>query len=103
MGDPDLVLIDREATVPCQTMRSLSHDWVLLYRDDVAELWGRRTRYDVPGHPDYFPPERRRIGNTRQDAPVPFPAFPEDRPSPTGGKERAVQKHPTFDVGETYD
>ncbi|HHM12712.1 MAG TPA: hypothetical protein ENJ16_04100, partial [Planctomycetaceae bacterium] len=77
MGHPDLVLIDREATVPCQTMRSLSHDWVLLYRDGVAELWGRRTRYDVPGHPDYFLPEHRRIGNTRQDAPVPFPAFPE--------------------------
>ncbi len=42
-------------------MDSLRDEWVLLYQDQIAQLWGRATRYDDPSSPNYLPPERRRI------------------------------------------
>jgi len=54
-------------------------DWVLLYQDAVAQLWGRRDRYDDAASADYLPPPRRWITEVRQAGSVPWPALPPRR------------------------
>lgn len=83
-GNPDLVLIDRLYENPVNIMKAqLAEEhpkWVLLFRDRVAELWGRRQRYDDPTSPDYLPPNLRvqdprpRLGSVSWPAlPLPLP------------------------------
>jgi hypothetical protein len=75
MGAPELVLLNRRVPNGPRVMRQ-APGWVLLYRDGLAELWGRQERYDDPGSPDYLPPARRVIGDEPQTGFVLFPALP---------------------------
>ena len=72
---PDLVLIDREYRRPREIMQRRG-DFVLLYQDGTAQLWGRRAVYDQPASPRYFAASQRRIGNTPRVGSVTWPALP---------------------------
>lgn len=76
---PNLVLIGRSMGQSIRLMRRHSDDWVLLYQDSLAQLWGRREIYDDPDHADYLPPDRRRLGNEPQQRIVAWPALPVGR------------------------
>ena len=73
---PNLVLIDQGQPHAVQVMERESRDWALLYQDAVAQLWGRRARYDDPNSPDFLPPSERQIGQEPQVGHVGWPAFP---------------------------
>ncbi|GAB5444809.1 MAG: hypothetical protein Fues2KO_51580 [Fuerstiella sp.] len=76
-NDPDLVLFERKRKNCVATMEAESDDWCLLYQDELAQLWGRRSRFDNPASPDYVRPELRDISDRPQVDTVPWPAFPE--------------------------
>ena len=73
---PDLVLMSRERPQAIAVLQEHAADWVLLYQDGLASLWGRRTKYDDPASLLYVPPQRRRITDTPQDGIVAWPALP---------------------------
>lgn len=75
MGAPELVLLNRHVPHGPAVLRR-AEGWVLLYQDGLAELWGRRERWDDPRSPDYLPPERRPISDRPQAGFVHFPALP---------------------------
>jgi hypothetical protein len=75
---PDLFLLDR-GQKPAQRVMQNQSDWVLLYQDSLAQIWGRRDRYDNPESSDYLPPDLRRIGDEPQTGFVQWPAFPASR------------------------
>jgi len=74
-GSPNLVLIDRGQPHSVEVMQNQSKHWVLLYRDGLAQLWGRRERYDDPQSPDYLPRLERRITDEPQQGHVTWPAL----------------------------
>lgn len=75
-GQPNLVLIDRGQPHSVQIMQSQTHRWTLLYQDALAQVWGRRERYDDPESPDYLAPHKRRISDELQQGHVTWPALP---------------------------
>lgn len=85
--DPDLVLIERTQTYSMRIMEERTEDWTLLYQDEVAQLWGRRDKYDDPRSPDHVPAEERVIGNEPQTGYVAWPALPQ----PKGHRAQFVQ------------
>jgi hypothetical protein len=74
--NPDLFLLDRGQMPAIRTI-SADPNWVLLYQDSVAQIWGRKNRYDNPHSPDYFAPERRSVSEAAQVGSVQWPALPE--------------------------
>ncbi len=78
-GLPDLVVVDRHCPHAELTMRQQGEDWVRLYQDGLAQIWGRAARYDNPESPDYLPPRERQIGQAPQKGFVAWPALPEKR------------------------
>lgn len=75
-NQPDLVLLDRKQKHAVRTMHSNRDGWTLLYRDDLAELWGRSTRYADPNSSDYIPPEHRPLTDAPQLGMTAWPAAP---------------------------
>jgi hypothetical protein len=75
-GSPDLVLLCRLQPVSEETMHQQARDWVLLYQDTLAQVWGRRDRYARATSPHYLPPSRRRITDAAQVGSVNWPALP---------------------------
>lgn len=79
-GSPDLVLVDRRYETPVEIMKQVStrpnSEWVLLYCDRVAELWGRRTRFGDPAHSDYMPLALRVLDAGPREGSVTWPALP---------------------------
>ena len=79
-GEPDLVLVDLSYDLPKQVMHQEADkaqpDWVLLYRDPVAELWGRASRYDQIKSPHYFPVASRNVDAKLPEGDVAWPALP---------------------------
>ena len=78
LGRPDLVLTNRNYPTAEKVIRARP-DWVLLYQDGLAQVWGRRERYDDPASPDYVRPAERAISDRRPDGRVPWPALPVPR------------------------
>jgi len=76
MGAPELVLLNRHVPYGPDVIRQ-APGWVLLYRDGLAELWGRHERYGDPRSPDYLPADRRAISDRPQKGFVLFPALPD--------------------------
>ena len=75
VGEPDLVLLKR-GTSPASDVMKRRRDWTLFYQDALAQVWGRRGRYDDPASPDQLPSEVRSISERPQSGLVPWPAFP---------------------------
>jgi hypothetical protein len=78
---PDLVLVERRYPNPKQVMQAASSgenpEWTLLYSDAVADLWGRRSRYDDPTNPQFLPPAERRHDVPLLEARFQWPALPD--------------------------
>ncbi len=88
-GRADLVLLSREVRHAVQTMQSVQDEWILLYQDSLAQIWGRKAVYDDPSSPSFLPPSRRSLGDARQAGTVPWPALP--KTSDLGSRQLAVQ------------
>ncbi len=74
-GNPDLALLNRR--FPHAVNIVAQHpSWVLLYQDGLAQLWGRRDRYDDAASADFVPPDARVIGDEVQSGYVFWPALP---------------------------
>lgn len=78
---PDLVLLARDQRPSVRIMQKHQETWTLLYQDSLAQIWGRRSEYDVPGLKNYLAPSQRRISDDPQVGTVPWPAFPSGSPS----------------------
>jgi len=93
-GRPDLVLIDRRQQPSARVMHQQAPAWVLLYQDQIAQLWGRADKYDDPARPTYLAAHQRSITDQPQRGSVAWPAFPPqpDRvlPALTGGAPDTV-------------
>jgi len=88
--DPDLVLIDRHQPHSVKVMVENRDNWVCLYQDARAQLWGRAAKYDDPTSPDYIPTHQRQIGEQRQVGYVNWPALP----VPRGPRRQLVEDGP---------
>jgi hypothetical protein len=73
---PNLALIHRGQPHSVQVLESQGREWVLLYQDGLAQLWGRATRYNDPHSSDYLAPNQRVIHNDPPSGFVAWPAFP---------------------------
>lgn len=71
-GAPELVLLSRRYPQPLAIMRERP-DWVLLYRDAIAELWGLRAKYDDPRSGSYVAAESRAISDQSANGRVAWP------------------------------
>src|SRR5688572_6617955 len=92
-GRPDLVLISRhqEPSVAVMQEAKESGEWVLLYQDSLAQLWGRAERYDDPKSAYYVEPRHREVGESIQQGYVYWPAIPEyKRNAPAESEPQAV-------------
>ncbi len=74
--DPQLVLVNQRHSLAIATLKSQAADWVLLYQDQLAQLWGRRSVFDDHQLESYLAPERRQVVLLRQQGSVPWPAAP---------------------------
>jgi hypothetical protein len=79
-GRPDLVLISRLQQPSVEVMQGQAGQWVLLYQDGLAQLWGRASRYDDPKSAYYVPPREREVGEASPRGYAPWPALPEYEP-----------------------
>lgn len=75
LREPDLVLVSRRFKHSVKVMKH-ARGWVLLYQDGIAQLWGRRERYDETARPEYVPAQARRIADAMPRGYVRWPAFP---------------------------
>ncbi|QDU58672.1 hypothetical protein [Aeoliella mucimassa] len=80
LGNPDLVLIDRQYNQPIEVMRLESEKpnpaWTLIYQDGLAQLWGRSSIYNDPQSDQYVAPEERLITDTLHVTAFDWPALP---------------------------
>jgi hypothetical protein len=74
-GNPDLVLVNRRFPDSVAVMAA-APGWVLLYQDQIAQLWGRASLYDDPAGARYLAPAKRRITERVQAGFVAWPALP---------------------------
>jgi hypothetical protein len=79
-GEPNLVLVDRSYAEAERVMKDeqlrADCDWTLLYQDATAQLWGRARMYDDPASPEFLPPHKRTISDTKHATWRPWPALP---------------------------
>jgi hypothetical protein len=75
LENPNLALVDRQRT-GCVAVIERRSDWVLLYQDALAQVWGRRSIYDDPTRPQYLAPDDRSISDETQAGWVAYPALP---------------------------
>ena len=75
-GTPDLVLISRLQLPAVKVMQLQTAEWVLLYQDSLAQLWGRKSKYDDPHSPDYIAADRRALKAKLQTGFTAWPALP---------------------------
>ena len=94
-GSPDLVLLDRRYEESVAVMSTEadkeSPEWVLMYRDRVADLWGRADRYDDSTSSHYFPVATRVRDAGPRDSAVQWPAMPQRN----DGSQLAGQEQPS--------
>jgi len=77
---PDLVLISRLQQPSVQVMEDHKKEWVLLYQDGLAQLWGRKSRYDDPKSAYYIEPRKRELGESLTGGYVLWPGLPQYEP-----------------------
>lgn len=93
-GNPDLVLISRLQKPCVDVMKGQGSAWVLLYQDELAQVWGRASKYNDPASPDYISPARREIGDAKQGGFAIWPAIP-NRHQPVIGHQPDAQAKDT--------
>jgi hypothetical protein len=80
VGRPDLVFISRRQRPSDEVMESKKDEWVLLYQDGLAQLWGRASRYGDPASEYFVPKADREIGESLQGGFARWPAIPKHGP-----------------------
>ena len=75
-GSPNLVLIKRSGELSESVLEEQTEEWVLLYEDQIAQLWGHRKIYDDPSKPTYISSEQRVRSVENLDGYVEWPALP---------------------------
>jgi hypothetical protein len=79
--EPDMALVERRykdcVAVMQREAAKENPQWVLLYSDSVAELWGRKSRFDDPASPHYLPPAERQFDVKLLEARFQWPAMPD--------------------------
>jgi hypothetical protein len=83
VGRPDLVLISRHQLPSVEVMQTQEDHWVLLYQDSLAQLWGRKSRYDDPHSAYYLDPKHRVVGEFAPYGYLAWPALFDYQPNPT--------------------
>ena len=79
---PDLVLLTRTQGHAVSVMERHRGEWVVLYQDRLAQLWGRASKYGDPESPDYIAAVDRKIGNLFHMGAVSWPAYPQPARTP---------------------
>ncbi|MEZ6115556.1 MAG: hypothetical protein R3C28_03145 [Pirellulaceae bacterium] len=74
---PDLALISRSKPHSVAVMSQMEEDWVRLYQDSTAEVWGRRDRFDNPELATFVPLAARYSADQLESGRTLFPAAPE--------------------------
>ncbi|MDG2382564.1 MAG: hypothetical protein P8N76_12920 [Pirellulaceae bacterium] len=74
--EPDLVLLNRRQQHSVAVMQQVHSEWVLLYQDELAQLWGRASEFDEIQSTRFLPKSRRHISSDTQTGVVPWPAAP---------------------------
>lgn len=74
--DPNLVLLDRRQRHPVLVMENQTDDWVLLYQDAIAQVWGKRNVFDSLECPRYVFPNDRLVSEKMIVSETAWPAFP---------------------------
>jgi hypothetical protein len=82
-GRPDLALISRRQQPSVDVMNSQQEHWSLLYQDELAQLWGRKAKYDDPKSAFYLDPKHRKVGEFAPRGFLRWPALPDYRPEST--------------------
>jgi hypothetical protein len=90
VGRPDLVLISRLQKPSVEAMESQQDHWVLLYQDALAQLWGRKSRYDDPQSAHYVDPRYRQVGDFVPRGFILWPATFDYKPDPVPGLASAA-------------
>lgn len=75
-GDPQWVLVGNHHEHARQVLEQHQNEWVLVYRDQLAQLWGRRSAVDDANKPTFVAPSRRQLEPVAQNGTVPWPAAP---------------------------
>ena len=75
-GAPELVLVNRRQEHSVAVMEAHTDQWVLLYQDQVAQVWGRCDAFDDPVSDRYIPPHERDITDRPQVGWLGWPALP---------------------------
>ena len=75
-GRPDLVLISRHQQPSTAVMNRQRDRWTLLYQDELAQVWGRTSRFGDPRSRDFIPLQRRALSDAPQRGHTPWPALP---------------------------
>jgi hypothetical protein len=75
-ASPELFVLCRQQQGTVRILEAHRDEWTLLYQDSLAQVWGRKPRFDTPGELDYLPPAARQIGNALQQGRVAYPALP---------------------------
>ena len=92
-GNPDLALISRLQIPSMEVMKGQGSAWVLLYQDELAQVWGRASRYGDPARSDFIPPARRQIGEAKQGGFAAWPAIPGRHQPDAPTKENILASH----------
>lgn len=77
--NPELFVVDRRQQPTVKTLEAHQDQWTLLYQDQLAQVWGLKSRFDDPQSRDYIHPSRRNISEAVQKGTVPYPALPVTR------------------------
>ena len=75
-GHPELVLVNREQPHGVNVMFRNQDRWTLLYQDKIAQLWGRKSKYDDPASRDYIAVDQRMVTEDEQAGTITWPALP---------------------------
>ncbi len=73
---PQLVLLERHRHPQATRVMRSATGWSLLYRDSLAELWGRSDVYDRIDSPQRIPESQRHVSDDIQAGTTAWPAFP---------------------------
>jgi hypothetical protein len=82
VGRPDLVLLSRRQQPSAALMETQKDHWSLLYQDEIAQLWGRKAKYDDPKSAFYLNPKYRIVSDFAPRGFLSWPALPDYRPEP---------------------
>lgn len=94
-GSPELVLISRRQHPAVQIMSSQTENWCILYQDEIAQLWGIKSRFDDPTSSSFIASSQRVITDREQDGSVTWPALPQKTRTPEHSKSALASNHGT--------